>query len=90
MIDTMGDGEPGLVRTGRWIIELELDRVLDDGLNRERYPDLRRVDVRLLVHNGEEVEFCKREVGKGEAMQWFPALESRGLLTVGVDAVQEP
>jgi len=84
MVDTMGGGDPGLVGTGSSIVEMELDRVLDDALKRERYPDLKRVDVKLLVHDGKEVE-----VEKGQARQWFPVLESRGLLTIGVGAMQE-
>ena len=89
MVDTMGGGDPGLVGTGSSIVEMELDRVLDAGLKRERYPDLKRVDVKLLVHDGKEVEHCKGEVDKGKAREWFPVLESRGLLAVGVGAVQE-
>jgi hypothetical protein len=85
MVDTMGGGDPGLVGTGSSIVEMELDRVLDDGLKKEIYPDLKKVEVRLLVHDGKGVD-----VEKGKAGQWFPVLESRGLLTVGVGAVQEP
>jgi hypothetical protein len=88
MVDTMGGGDPGLVGTGSSIVEMELDRVLDDGLKRERYPDLKRVVVELLVR---DVELCKRQVENSErARRWFPVLESRGLLMVGVGAVQEP
>ena len=88
MID-MGGVEPGLADTGRSIMEMELDRVLDGALTRERYPDLKRVDVKLLVHDSTEVSAGRREAEASKA-SWFPVLESRGLLTVGVGAVREP
>lgn len=66
-----------------------LDRVLDETLKRERYPDLKRVEVRLLVRDDGEGEICKGEVEKGKARQWFPALDARGLLTVSVGAMEE-
>ena len=68
---------------------MELDRVLDGALTRERFPDLKRVDVQFLVNDLQEVEGGRREVEASKA-DWFPVLESRGLLSVGVDAVQEP
>ena len=34
--------------------------------------------MRLLVHDGPEVELSKREVEKGNARQWFLPLDGRG------------
>ena len=39
-----------------------LNRVFDETLKRERYNDLERVEVELLVHDNQKVEVGKREV----------------------------
>jgi len=70
-------------------MEMGLDKVLDDALKRERYPDLKWVDVRLLVRDDQEVDLCMGEVEKAKAKQWFPALDARGVLTVRVGAIEE-
>ena len=43
-----------------------LNRVFDETLKKERYNDLERVEVGLLVHDNKKVEVGKREVDQGK------------------------
>ena len=56
-----------------------LNRVLDEALKRERYNDLERAEVVLLVHDNQKVE-----VGKGKVDQGKPNLIPDRIQELGI------